>query len=214
MRIIKKQKLVLIVLSLVLISTGTLLAKYEPKENLAAFYKSQISTEETITAYHTRMNELFNDKIDLLINNYDKAVDTVPEISQECEENNVSTYCLSELAVKEFFSFREAMIARKQEFEVPSKIEGEIKQDQLITDLANLQTGKDELISTEIDVAYETMDSALKAYNELHRAYPLHKKYKEIIKELEKYRDMLTEIRHQIEFFPNKFIDASTTQCK
>lgn len=213
MRIIKKQKLVLIVLSLVLISAGTLLAKYEPKEDLAAFYKSQPSTEETIVSYHGRMNDLFNDKIDLLINNYDKAVDTVPETNKTCEANNVSTYCLSELAVEEFFAFREAMIERKQELEFGS-VQGAEQQDKLITDLADLQTGKDVLIDTEIDVAYETMDAALKAYNELHRAYPLHKKYKEIIKELEKYRDMLVEIRHQIEFFPNKFIDASTTQCK
>jgi hypothetical protein len=57
------------------------------------------------------------------------------------------------------------------------------------------------------------LDQTLSAYNELRTAWPMHKKYMEIYKSLLKFRDKMVEIRNQVEDFPSKFIDATTTKC-
>jgi hypothetical protein len=214
----KIQITAVIILSLLIASAGTLWAKYEPQEDLIDFYKKQGKTEATVEAYHERMNELFNDKTELLITKYDeKAVDEAPKDGEPCTEENVSTYCVAETAVNEYFAFQEVLLEHRTKIEIPEKPEEEADGDtagkQLISDLAELQSQRLRFIDEELDVGYEVMDLTLKAYNELHRAYPLHKKYEEIKKELIQYRDMMAEVRHQVEFFPTKFIDVSTTSC-
>ena len=70
-----------------------------------------------------------------------------------------------------------------------------------------------EAIVREKETAKRALDQTLAAYNELRTAWPMHKKYMKIYDSLIKYRDKMVEIRNQVEEFPSKFIDASTTKC-
>lgn len=73
--------------------------------------------------------------------------------------------------------------------------------------------GRTTLIQNEIKKAKETLDQTLSAYDQLRVAWPIHKKYIDVYADLEKYRDKITEIRHQTDLFPKKFIDLTTTAC-
>lgn len=70
-----------------------------------------------------------------------------------------------------------------------------------------------EAIDREKSKAMRAVDQSLAAYNELRTAWPMHQKYIQIYKDLIIYRDKMVEIRNQVEEFPAKFIDASTTKC-
>lgn len=68
-------------------------------------------------------------------------------------------------------------------------------------------------IDHELESAKRALDQTLTAYNELRMSWPMHKKYKEIYDQLGKYRDKLVDVRHQVEGFPAKFFDVTTTKC-
>lgn len=68
-------------------------------------------------------------------------------------------------------------------------------------------------IDREIKTAKRALDQTLAAYEELKTAWPMHQRYIEIYEQLVKYRDKMVEVRHQVEEFPSKFIDATTTKC-
>lgn len=69
-------------------------------------------------------------------------------------------------------------------------------------------------VQNEIVTAKNTLDQTLSAYDQLRTAWPMHKKYVEVYSLLEQYRDLLVDVRHQTDLFPNKFIDLTTTACK
>jgi chromosome segregation ATPase len=68
-------------------------------------------------------------------------------------------------------------------------------------------------IDREIELSRQALDQALSAYNELQMALPLHRKYKETIKALEKYRNKVSDIRKEVDLYPVTFLDVTTTQC-
>lgn len=70
-----------------------------------------------------------------------------------------------------------------------------------------------EALTREKQDAKSALDETLSAYDELRTAWPMHKKYMAIYQSLLKFRDKMVEIRHQVEMFPSKFIDATTTKC-
>lgn len=86
---------------------------------------------------------------------------------------------------------------------------GSIYQTQKVLEI----TAETEAITREKTAAKEALDQTLSAYNELRVAWPMHKQYVKIYADLLKYRDKLVEVRHQVESFPSKFIDATTTKC-
>lgn len=159
---------------------------------------------------------------------------------EECkgdgEDMNLSTYCLAQSAVNEYFKFREAMQdARRiekekagQQFEtVTGKKPGEapdtvIQQRTLGGAVADIFQGEKALqsygqtinrIDREIDLARKALDSGLAAYSELQMSLPLHRKYLEIIGALEEYRDHVRDIRKEVDLYPVTFLDVTTTQC-
>ncbi len=68
-------------------------------------------------------------------------------------------------------------------------------------------------IDRELELAGQTLDQALAAYNEFLLAQPMHVQYQEMIKHLEKYRDGLANIRKEVGEFPSKFVNATSTEC-
>ncbi|NIA02276.1 MAG: hypothetical protein GWP15_02750, partial [Nitrospirae bacterium] len=57
------------------------------------------------------------------------------------------------------------------------------------------------------------LEAAVNVYKEFQSAYPMHKKYKEIINNLTKYKIALGKIRKQTDTFPLRFVDATSDQC-
>lgn len=76
-----------------------------------------------------------------------------------------------------------------------------------------LTTIGSEDVDKEIDAAKRALDQTLSAYSQLKGAWAMHKKYVDIYKSLVKFRDKMADIRHQIDGYPAKFIDATTTKC-
>ncbi len=201
------------------------------------------SVDELIKTYHKIINDLFNARIAGMVKlgntDVSKMLDAVtpPKVKNEkrapCmgpdNQQNLSTYCLAFDATNEYFAFRKAMIeARRVAGKQASTRFEELKNDSggpsspafqaaggIVSGQKNIQ-GYGEVISRidrETDVARQSLDQALAAYSELQMALPLHQKYVEVIKSLEKYRDKISAIRRQVEFFPSVFLDVTTPQC-
>lgn len=94
----------------------------------------------------------------------------------------------------------------------PSQIESEYPaQYQLQKTLA--VSGRVAKIDREITASKQALDVTLATYDELKTAWTMHKRYVNIYKNLVKFRDKMVEIRHHVEEYPSKFIDATTTMC-
>lgn len=74
-------------------------------------------------------------------------------------------------------------------------------------------SARQDAIQREIRTAKRALDQTLSAYEELKTAWLMHKQYIKTYEQLVKYRDKLIEVRHQVEEYPAKFIDATTTMC-
>lgn len=167
----------------------------------------------------------------------------LPKGRKDCKgeggQQNISTYCLAQAATNEYFEFREAMIKahelerqkagtrfetltgkKPQEGQMPDVM---VEQRTLFGAVGDVLQGQKSLqgygarinrIDREIDIARQTLDQALAAYNEMQMALPLHAKFQETIKLLEKYRDKISKVRKEIDFYPRTFIDVTTPSCK
>lgn len=82
-----------------------------------------------------------------------------------------------------------------------------------IIDLSDATAERIKFIDEEEARAKIALDQTLDAYSQLKSAWQLHVKYMDVFAELVKYRDYLVQIRKQADYFPLKFIDATTTKC-
>lgn len=179
-------------------------------------------------AYHMEMNDYFNGKIEKLnllvkdngfyqnpekkknflppANIIDK--DDVSTILSKCGEDNVSTYCVSIGALDKYVSYLRKLDELKDSLDFSggdSVSKGEL--------IASLGQNKQKF-NAEAQEAKKVMEGTVQAYNEFRLAYPMHRKYEEIITQLVKYKLALKDIRKRAAQFPQKFIDASTSQCE
>lgn len=152
---------------------------------------------------------------------------------KKCAENdyaNYSTYCVAITLYADpsfgYKGFRDVMSCRKNElFEstkeknayIDGMVMGEkneqevykIYQQEAILSISN----KISQATNAVNDAKAALDQTLSAYDQMKLAWSLHTRYVKIYEDLVKYRDKLVDIRHYVETFPSKFIDASTTQC-
>ncbi|MEK7528818.1 MAG: hypothetical protein AAB592_03545 [Patescibacteria group bacterium] len=196
--------------------------------------------EQIVEGYHTAMNNLVNFKIKKFMSYSEEELlkfdvpprektRTVPDDDgrrreeptskyEPCTEENTSTVCLSQAMVREYFAFRTALENKR------TSLEGEVKKQaadeekpvkrQTLTDLASLQSQNSQFVTAELDIARKALDTTLLAYNELHTAWPMHKKYQTLIGRLEDYRDELSDLRFEIEKYPSVFLNATTASCQ
>jgi hypothetical protein len=163
-----------------------------------------------------------------------------PQVLQDCpaDGSNFSTYCVGQrLLTDETFGYiayqraldcRRGLVFETKEDErsyadylectislgtaCPEDVQkkfGPVYQSQKALEMS----ARLDAIAREKTAAKRALDQTLAAYNELRTAWPMHQKYMAIYQSLIKYRDKLVEIRNQVEEFPSKFIDASTTKC-
>lgn len=157
---------------------------------------------------------------------------------QPCPAGNYSTYCVSQQIIpdetKGYLAYMRALDCRRGDlFDTKAELIGytDVLETVLSGGIANpvvtdavapqvTQTQKAMEISARLEAidrekskAMRAVDQTLAAYDELRTAWPMHQKYIQIYKDLIIYRDKMIEIRNQVEEFPAKFIDASTTKC-
>lgn len=70
-----------------------------------------------------------------------------------------------------------------------------------------------DFVAKETGRAKQALDQTLAAYGQVRMAWQIHVKYLNVFSSLVIYRDKLVDIRKQIENFPGKFVDATTTRC-
>lgn len=192
-----------------------------------------LDTEEIMELYHKTINGQFNWYISRMLAAETLAAKTGqrvpegrppepvsednPQVLKDCpaDGRNFSTYCVAQdLLTNEtygYIAYRRALDCRRGQLYDSSQKGEDTYADQ--GQAALMMSARLEAIAREKTAAKRALDQTLSAYNELRTAWPMHKKYIQIYDSLIKYRDKLVEIRNQVEEFPSKFIDASTTKC-
>ncbi len=178
------------------------------------FTESGISFSSAFDKYHGEMNDFFNSKMEKL-NNMLKTKDFYknpnfhpPKDLTKCDDANVSTYCVSMGALDRYIEYVKTL----------DRIKGTLANSGgyylVLENILSDTAARNEKIDLEYEEAKKVMEGTVAAYNEFRLAYPMHQKYSEIIKYLIKYRLSLKDVRKRIARFPEKFIDATSSQCK
>lgn len=173
------------------------------------------SFENIQSAYHHSMNEYFNDKLERLVvlledDNFYKHIDfNPPEGNTSCSATNVSSYCIGQGAIDIYISYVTTLNQLKANLPTDNLPEGATAKDLLIKN-----SERNAKVDDEVEEAKIVMEGAVKMYDEFRLAYPMHKRYEEIIKNLIKYKISLSKITKEVNKFPLKFIDASSSECK
>lgn len=184
------------------------------------------TTNDAISLYHETVNNRLNKYIEKMIKSQSIASasgETDPNSAYpadgKCTEENYSTYCVSKtLLLGEngdgHMDYLKALDCRK------SRVFDTLTEEDSYSDSSHnqsyttLQVSKRiREIENEILISKQTLDVAIATYDELKTAWTMHKRYMNIYKNLIKFRDKMSEIRHQVEKYPSKFIDATTTMC-
>lgn len=173
------------------------------------------SFENIQSAYHHSMNEYFNDKLERLVElledeSFYKDPDfNPPKGEASCSKTNVSSYCVGQGAVDIYISYVKTLNQMKGV--LPT---GDLPERATAKDLLIKNSERNAKAEDEVEEARVVMEGAVKMYDEFRLAYPMHKRYEEIIKNLIKYKISLSKITKEVNKFPLKFIDASSSQCK
>lgn len=178
------------------------------------FSESGIGFSGAYDKYHGEMNDFFNGKMEKL-NNMLKTKDfyknpdfSPPKDLTKCDDKNVSTYCVSMGALDRYIEYVKTL----------DRIKGTLENSGtaylLIENILSDTSERNEKIDMEYEEAKKVMEGTVASYNEFRLAYPMHQKYAEVIKYLIKYRLSLKDVRKRVARFPEKFIDATSSQCK
>ncbi|MBU0668203.1 hypothetical protein KJ951_00510 [Patescibacteria group bacterium] len=197
---------------------------------LNIYNNPNLTTDKIISLYHEKTNDEFNRYIGLMIKSASvksMLIDkngSAPVNDGECASNrdNYSTFCVAHNMLSDeeqgdgYMQYLAALQCRSGDLSEdmnslaqPVEYISGIVQEVAYTTYSIRQGA----IEREKNTAKRALDQTLSAYDELKTAWLMHKKYIEIYEALLTYRDKMVEIRHQVEEFPAKFIDATTTKC-
>lgn len=181
--------------------------------------------------YHSTMNDYFNYKIELFLETDPDSPNQVPPPDKICpkasEESdsayNVSTYCVAMGAVDIFTAYMKTLddvsapilsLNKDAASQQPALLPIVGNPFAAVRSILGAATNVEDAIGEERIEAEKVLDMAIAAYNEFRLAYPMHKKYEEIIVDLYKYRDMIADITTKTMDFPGEFIDATSKSCQ
>lgn len=192
-------------------------------------------TVEAIALYHKEMNNLFNKslaKVVEILKDAEKGVlnpllqspcvaSDFQEIggAEKCEKKcrddveNASTYCVSVRSLDMYMAY----MVHLGKIQSSLDIESLGLKSGILAPTTNLiykaLSARDEKINQDIEESRRVLEATLSAYNEFMIAYPIHKHYQVVIKNLIKYKNKLKDVRDYIIQFPSTFIDATSTKC-
>lgn len=167
--------------------------------------------------YHEQMNDYFNKKIGAFVDTeLDDPAQFPPTDGGICTEENVSTYCVSMGALDRYVAYMKTLNGVSSTVlslskDIPMTPGAPTN---LLTSILSAATSTDDLIKKERNDSLSTMEATINAYNEFRMAYPMHLKYKEIISDLYKYRDLLSDFRSKVSSFPAEFSSVTSDSCK
>ncbi len=176
-------------------------------------------------SYHRNMNQFFNDKLEKLNEimeeedffdnpDFNAPPQATPDNWQEyCTVSNVSSFCVSMQGLDLYIKYLETLEAKKAQGGDAFGIQPESDSNTLDR-IASTFTAQNEEIEDEKRIAKEVLEATMAAYDEYRIAYPMHKKYEQIIENMIKYKNALKEVRKRVERFPEKFIDVTTAYCQ
>lgn len=172
--------------------------------------------------YHGQMNDLFNERLKAMVEilkekdrsrleiptTINRQEDSLEQIVQKCNagEPNVSSYCVSMEALALYGKYVERLALLKGALEP--------EPDSNVQTLLLETAARNEFAEKEARDAKDVLEATMSAYEEFYNAYPMHQKYQEIITALLKYKLALKDIRKEVQFFPLKFVDATSSYCK
>lgn len=162
--------------------------------------------------YHASMNQYFNDKLEAFVTLVDENPDDFFKkadfkAEDSCSESNVSSYCVGMGALDLYIKYVETLLTLKKDY-LPKDSGDSVSQKLQAKEL------RDALIDKDIADAKKIMMATVGIFDEFRLAYPMHKKYEMIIKNLRKYQIALKKIRLEVREFPLKLHDASSAECK
>ncbi len=174
------------------------------------------------TSYHSGMNDLFNEKIEKLIEIFEKGrglndpniyapkcdVKDSSDCRNSCNEDNVSTYCVSVEALNRYLAY---IIKLKQ---LENTVSWHSSDTNNLGKLFELTYERNAVMAEEEEKARIHMEGALNAYNELRMAYPMHVQYEKLSDSLIKYKNQLRSIYRQVKKYPVNFVDMTSTKCQ
>lgn len=148
----------------------------------------------------------------------------VYKLEEFCEKNrdNYSTFCVAKNLLTDgeqgdgYVQYVKALECRRGD--IAEDIENASPGVEYVSGVVQeaayaIRSWRIDAIDREVTTAKRALDQTLSAYDELKTAWPMHQRYIKIYESLVKFRDKMVEIRHQIEEYPSKFIDATTTMC-
>lgn len=170
------------------------------------------SVYDAITAYHSKLNDLMNHKIEILVScdpsKPEDCKQSMPEAGKKCEADNISTYCLAEEMVEEYIDFKSGL----EDHAIYALDAND--SEMVLTNISVKANARSRMITLEQENAIKILDTALAAYNELQIALPMHNSYLETISILKDYDSALIDFRDEVAEWESDFIDVSTTDCK
>lgn len=203
----------------------TLYAKTNEKRN----FRNTKTYSEAFDAYNGEMSDFFDKKIAKLVETvrsdgfYQNAEkkklflppatlldsDILDQIVVKCGDENLSSYCVSMVALKKYEEYISHITPMRSNISFPSG-----RTATSIDEILNSMSRRDQEINKQTEEAKAVMEATVSSYNEFRLAYPMHIKYAEILKQLTKYKLILKDIRLRAAEFPNRFVDVSTSQCQ
>ena len=120
--------------------------------------------------------------------------------------NNITTFCVAIESSHLYIKYKDALMLKWNYVD--------FDEDLTLAEMLRETRGKRDFIAGDIDLSKKTLDSTLNAFNELRWSFAIHKQYKQIIKDLLKYRDKIADVRKYVEQYPDRFYNASTPYCE
>lgn len=194
----------------------------------------KVNTINTMVLYHEAMNKLFNKSLEKAVKMLDdpkilskdknnlqspcKASD-FPKEAKKCEKlcesntDNVSTYCVSVRATDMYLAYIGHLGQLQGSVNFESLGWAELRVIPATDLLYQAILARDKKITKDIEESRRVLEATLGAYNEFIIAYPIHKQYQTVIKNLIKYKNKLKDIRKYLIQFPSTFVDTTSTKC-
>lgn len=184
-----------------------------PYQEISDNSTGEDALEKALVAYHINTNKIVNDTLALL---FDATIDvseiSMPPSGSNCEEENVSTYCLAVKLNDNLVQFEEFVASKKSVgFDSTSQ---EFTNIETLNDAIKVAGQESIVLEDQLAIANDALDLTLAVYNQIQIVYPLHKELRKMLDNLMTYRSNLADIRNLVELFPSKFNGATTTQCK
>ncbi len=166
------------------------------------------------------------DQLECLLGRMDKDAVTGYDPVNFCDEQNLSSYCVSLGALDLYMRYVDKLDEIQARIPDTNDVDCVHRSGLPIINMAPLCANfsslenllgyskeRNEAISAEYDAAKQTMELTVSAYNELILAYPMHKKYNIILAELTKYKGALQWFNVVTMIFPTKFMGTSSASC-